>query len=360
MTTIPTRHSHSFPSLGGCLRTVSALTVATALLLGSGPLHADTVIDPKLKQSARFLLAQQKPTGEFGPPFPIAMTSLSIMALAACGHQPSDPTPEGQAMRKGLDFILKPENQRKDGYFGSVDNSRMYGHGITTLMLAEMAGMGADDKQDALIREKLKLGVQLILRAQSVRKDAMATGGWHYEPDAASADLSVTCWQAMAMRAAQNAGVDVPKEAVDKVVGYMKRMFQKIPGPTGPNALGGFGYSAPGTATSTTSEGLLAMQVCGEYEALETIAASNHLLKADINKAEHYFYTMYYYAQGMYQRGGKYAETSKRLVPELLLPKQKPDGSFEGPDEGGGKVYTTTMAVLALAVKNHYLPIYQR
>ncbi|MCE9610067.1 MAG: terpene cyclase/mutase family protein [Chthoniobacter sp.] len=355
-----TTQFHLSLSLTSGRRAVGTLAAGLALFVGTIRAQADTVIDPKLKQSASFLLTQQKPGGEFGPPFPIAMTSLSIMALAACGHQPADPTPEGQAMRKGLDFILKPENQRKDGYFGSVDNSRMYGHGITTLMLAEMAGMGADDKQDALIREKLKLGVQLILRAQSVRKDAMSTGGWHYEPDAASADLSVTCWQTMAMRAAQNAGVDVPKEAVDNVVGYMKRMSQKLPGPTGPEALGGFGYSSPGTATSTTSEGLLAMQVCGQYEAAETIAAGNHLLKSDINKAEHYFYTLYYYAQGMYQRGGKYAETSKRLVPELLLPKQKPDGSFEGQDEGGGKVYTTTMSVLALAVKNHFLPIYQR
>ena len=63
---------------------------------------------------------------------------------------------------------------------------------------------------------------------------------------------------------------------------------------------------------------------------------------------------------GVYQRGGKFAEASERIVPEILIPKQKPDGSFEGQDEGGGKVYTASMAVLALAVKNHFLPIYQR
>lgn len=336
------------------------LAVGLALLLGMGPVRADQTIDPKLRQATSFLLAQQKPRGEFGPPFSIAMTSLAVLALAACGHQPSEPSPEGRAMRQGIDFILLPENQTKEGYFGRADGSRMYGHGITTLMLAEMVGMGANDQQDARIREKLLLGVQLILRAQAVRKDALNSGGWLYEPDSVGSDLSVTCWQTMALRAAQNAGVEVPKEAVDKVVGYMKRMYQAVPGTTGAKAAGGFGYSSPSTATSTTAEGLLAMQVCGRYEDRETVTASNHLLAQDLTKTNHYYYAVYYYAQGMYQRGGKYAEASRRLVPELLLPKQKADGSFEGEDEGGGKVYTTSMAVLALAVKNHFLPIYQR
>ena len=344
-------------------RVLGTLALSLALVSASRPAQAaDPKIDASLKSASNFVLSQQKPKGEVGPQFPIAMTSLSVLALAASGHQPADPTPEGQAMRKAIDFILLPENQTKEGYFGKVDNSRMYGHGITTLMLAEMAGMGVDDKQDALIREKLKLGVQLILRAQAMRKDPTSSGGWLYEPDSPGADLSVTCWQTMALRAAQNAGVDVPREAIDKVVGYMKRMYMAVPGsnPNSPDAAGGFGYSAPATTTSTTAEGLLAMQVCGQYKEKETLAAGNHLLKEDINKASHYFYTMYYYAQGMYQLGGKYAEASKRIVPELLLPKQEALGSFAGEDEGGGKVYTTTMAMLALAVKNHFLPIYQR
>ena len=336
------------------------LALCLTLALGTSSLHADPKIDSSLKSSTAFLLSQQQPKGMFGAQFPMAMTSLSVLALAACGHQPADPSPEGQAMRKGLDFILLPENQTKEGYFGKVDNSRMYGHGITTLMLAEMLGMGVDDKQDAAIREKCQLGIELILRAQAMRKDPISTGGWLYEPDSAGADISVTCWQTMALRAAQNAGMEVPREAIEKVVGYMKRMYMPVPGQTGPNATGGFGYSAPGTGVSTTAEGLLAMQVCGQYDAKETIAAGNHLLTQDLKAAPHFFYTMYYYAQGMYQRGGKCAEQSKRVIPEVLLPKQQPDGSYLGEDEGGGKVYTASLSMLALAVKNHFLPIYQR
>ena len=350
-------------SLRNTRHALCTLTLSLSLVTTTAPARAaesNPKVDASLKSATGFILSQVKPNGEFGQQYPVTMTSLSILSLAACGHQPTDPSPEGQAMRKGLDFVLLAENQTKDGYFGKApnDGGRMYAHGIITLMLAEMVGMGVDDKQDALIRERLKLGIKLILRAQAMRKDPLNTGGWHYEPDMATADMSVTCWQVMALRAAQNAGLDVPKEAIDKAVDYIKRLYMAVPNSNPP--AGGFGYSAPAATTSTTAEGLLAIQVCGRYEDKETVSAGNHLLKEDINKASHLFYTLYYYAQGMYQRGGKFAEASKRIVPEILIPKQKPDGSFEGQDEGGGKVYTASMAVLALAVKNHFLPIYQR
>jgi hypothetical protein len=339
--------------------------VALALTFTAPPARADAKLDDALKLASNYLISQQGPTGMVGDRFPMANTSLAVLALAACGHQPADVTPEGQAMRKGIDYVMLPENQTKDGYFGKVDNSRMYGHGITTLMLAEMLGMGVDDKQDAAVRDKCKLGVELILRAQGMRKDRMNTGGWHYEPDSQGADLSVTCWQTMALRAAQNAGIEVPRQAVDNVVGYMKRMYMPVGGKRGPNIPGGFGYSSPGTTISTTAEGLLAMQVCGQYEAEETLAAGNLLFQVDFKTDKRwFFYTLYYYAQGMYQRGGKYAEAAERLVPAILLPLQQREGWWQGPDNDemghGGKTYVTSLAVLALAVKNHFLPIYQR
>ncbi len=75
-------------------------------------------------------------------------------------------------MRKALGYVLRPEAQQPDGYFGELDGSRMYGHGITTLMLSEILGMGADAAQDKLIREKCRLAIDLILRSQKVAKTA--------------------------------------------------------------------------------------------------------------------------------------------------------------------------------------------
>ena len=73
-------------------------------------------------------------------------------------------TPEGRAMRKALDYLLAPERQDATGYYGRYDGARMYGHGIVTLMLAEMVGMGVDARQDEVIRDRCQKAVDLIVR----------------------------------------------------------------------------------------------------------------------------------------------------------------------------------------------------
>lgn len=344
----------------------SALLSIALAWSASSAMSADKVDDALLKAS-QFLLSQQdQTTGAISQKGrnETAMTSLSLLALASLGHQPADPTPEGKAMQKGLAFILRPDLQQPDGYFGQKDNSRMYGHGITTLMLSEMLGMGANAEQDDLIREKCRKAVQLILRAQRVSKTEHSRGGWRYTPDDASSDMSVTVWQVMALRSARNAGFDVPREAISDAVSYIKRLYDPEQNQRGKSRLGGFGYQNKGREISTTAEGLLALQVCGEYEAEETLGASERLLKDGVRPEERwFFYTTYYFAQGMYQRGGKYADEGRRVVSEVLLPMQSRDGSWEQGGADGreaGKVYATSMAVLSLAVKNHFLPIYQR
>lgn len=324
-------------------------------------------IDDALARATQFILGQQDETGAIWEKVrnmrsQTAMTSLSILALSAMGHQPADPSPEGIAMRKGLAFVVTQETDdpKLPGYFGQKDGSRMYGHGIATLMLAEMLGMGADATQDELIRLKCRRAIDLILRAQKVDKPDHSRGGWRYTPESADSDMSVTVWQTMALRAARNAGMDVPPEAIADAVRYIKRCYK----PLDRKDEGGFGYQGKGEEISTTAEGMLALQVCGEYESEEVLGASNRLLRHGVSKDDRwFFYTSYYYAQGMYQRGGAFAEKGKTAIPESLLPMQGRDGSWEGikgEERQGGRIYATCMAVLSLAVKNHYLPIYQR
>lgn len=325
-------------------------------------------VDDALARATKFLLAQQDDSGAIWEKAnhvdkPTAMSSLAVLALASLGHQPADSTPEGNACRRALDYVLSPDRQDPDGYFGEKDGSRMYGHGITTLMLSEMLGMGADARQDELIRTKCRHAVELILHAQKVEKAETQQGGWRYTPSASDSDMSVTVWQTMALRAARNAGFDVPKSAIDNAVAYILRCYEKPPD-NQPEQGGGFGYQNRGREMSTTAEGLLALQVCGQYNLAEVKSSSDHLLREGLKPGDRWFYYLtYYYAQGMYQRGGKYAEEAKRIVPQVLLPLQNSDGSWEGTggeERQGGKIYATSMAILSLAVKNHFLPIYQR
>ena len=351
------------------IRSATCSSLATLFGLGTTLLSTSVTradrVDDALEKGAQYLCSQQDvKTGSISNKgkSETAMTSLSILALCSLGYQPGDTTSQGQVLRKALTFILQPDLQGADGYFGQKDNSRMYGHGITTLMLAEMLGMGFNAEQDDLIRKKCRRAIDLILRAQKVPKSDLNRGGWRYLPDDPHSDMSVTVWQVMALRSAKNAGMDVPKESIDDAVNYIKRLYEPLDRKK-PDA-GGFGYQNPGHEASTTAEGLLALQVCGQYDAPETFGAADLLLKSGPKPEERWFYyTAYYYAQGMYQRGGKYAEEGRRIVADLLVPLQAQEGFWEqggGDGRDAGKVYATSMAILSLGVKNHFLPIYQR
>ncbi len=326
-------------------------------------------VDGCIQRATAFLLTQQQKNGAIADRGnENAMTSLAIMALASVGHQPSDPTPEGAVMKKGLQFVLGSNRQDSAGYFGASDGSRMYGHGIVTLMLTEMIGMGGDEQTDEAIHEACRKAIQLIIRSQRVKKPAFAKGGWRYTPDAADSDLSVSVWQLMALRSAKNDGLDVPVTTIDEAIGYLVRSFTSPVDANGQprNAKNGFSYEANNDSPTFTmsAAGLLAMQVCGQYDSPLVSGATEWLIAHPPKWGERFvLYGLYYYAQGMHQRGGEVADSARKLVAAELLSHQLENGSWQsssGEEANAGKVYCTSLAILSLSVKFHYLPIYQR
>jgi hypothetical protein len=352
----------------------------------AAPESADEQVDRAVGRGVEFLMAQQDATSGainnpgFGPRLAVTNSALAIMAMASVGYTPSDPSPQGRAMATALSFVLREGHQfdpppgSRDavrdaalvGYF-RADQGRMYGHGIITLMLAEMLGMGVDEAQDRLIRDRLAKALDLIIRAQRVPKPFFGQdGGWRYEPVANDSDLSVSVWQVMALRAAHNAGMVIPPEVIANAVKYLKGSYTSRRDAQGApiDLHTGFAYQPGGPPTySTAAEGLLALQVCGEYTAPEVVGASNYLLDPKMSPNAWFYYGTYYYAQGMYQRGGQYAQTAAAQTARLLLPHQDNRGAWTSNDQEsreGGPVLTTALAILSLSVKYHYLPIYQR
>ena len=357
-----------------------------ALVLAAIPAHADKV-DEAVQKGIKFLVrSQDNRSGTFNSPnrkvrwaavnsYP--MTSLAVMAMASVGHQPTDPGENGEAMKKGIEFLLRddPRRRRSRGYYG-IDGSRMYGHGITTLCLGEMLGMGVSRQQNRRLRESLEQAVNLILSAQRQRKfNARHVGGWRYEPTSNDSDLSITVWQVMALRSAQNAGLRVPKQNIDLAVKYLERSYQ-----SGRNARGeptnlksGFGYTPttrqPGFAT--TAAGLLSLQVCNRTDAPEVIGAANWLEDFDLRASERWvYYGTYYYSQGMQKRkdddpnsvGSRQARLARETVERIMLNLQKANGAWDGTNRNEndvGQIYCTSLAILSLSVKYHFLPIYQ-
>ena len=120
------------------------------------PFQKDEV-DKRIDKAIAFIISKQKKDGSiYDRGNHTTMTSLALMAMAAVGHQPVNPNDEGEAMQRALDFVLQEDRQSETGYYGSKDGSRMYGHGITTLTLSEMLGMGLDEEQDQKIRKELR------------------------------------------------------------------------------------------------------------------------------------------------------------------------------------------------------------
>ena len=315
----------------------------------------DKAVDDAVANALKYLASQQNQDGSWSIDLTgqsTAATSLSVMAFLAAGHVPGE-GPYGQIIDRGIDFVL--EHQEANGLI--VDrrgHGPMYDHGISTLMLSEVAGMTSKEKS-AQVRRVLENGVQLILKAQQVRKIRRETGGWRYQPNSEDSDLSVTGWQLLALRAAKDIGCDVPLEPIDRAVDYVKKCA------TGR----GFGYQPGNGASPTlTAAGVLCLQLCDHFEDQEVEGGIQYLQRQPLRfDQDWYFYGAYYLAISGYKFGGTEWERSKSILFEQLIANQQPIGNWEarnGNERGQGRVYATSLSVLALTVEYGYLPIYQR
>ena len=341
-----------------------------SILFLTGNLFADDTGNQKVEDSIarglEYLLTQQKDTGAiFNSSYSTTMTALSLMAMGATGHLPSEKDKYGLAMRKGIDYILDEDRIDDRGYFGVADKARMYGHGIVCLALAEMLGMGVDDEQDELIRKRLISGIDVIIKAQimpeKLNPKNKSYGGWRYYPHSTDSDLSVTIWELLALRSTKNDGLEVPKDAIDRAVHFLKKCYysKRNEDGTPQNLKSGCGYT-PGSSPTypSASAGLLALQVCGEYDSPEAKGSADWLLEYKVNKNDKYFfYGSYYYAQSMNQRGGDFSKHAKKTLENIMISLQAEDGSWKAQE--AHQVYSTSMAILSLSIFYNYLPIYQ-
>jgi hypothetical protein len=285
-----------------------------------------------------------------------AVTGLAVMAFLSAGHVPREGR-YGTAIEKGIRWMLR--KQQANGLFATDGSHEMYHHGIATLALAEAAGM-TDPELGQDIRKALSKGVRVILKAQ--RTTGQHVGGWRYRVlPGDGADISVTGWQVMALRAARNLGCDVPAAAIDRAVEYIKRCHD--------SGSGGFRYQpGSGVTVACTGTSILALEICGKehHHCQEALRGGAFLLRKEHlpNPNEQwFFYSIYYGSQAAFQLGGNYWEVFRPRLHEVLLRMQERGGSWDGFSSDarqGGRAYCTAMAILALTVEYRFLPIYQR
>jgi len=313
-----------------------------------------------------YLARNQNADGSFGTNQHrgnVAITSLGGLAFMAGGHQPGRGR-YGRVVTNALRFVLSKEDRAIPGYLQNQNSSLhgpMYGHGFGTLFLAEVYGMAPTRQLRTELRGTLDRAVKLIIHSQN------REGGWRYRPDGRDADLSVTICQIMALRAARNAGIAVPKSVADKCTGYVKACQSPQDG--------GFRYQRQGgpTGFARTAAGVVALYSAGIYEG-ESVKHGLNFLKQfkpglgggrfGFQEQElriHYYYGHYYAAQAMWTAGGNYwREWYPAIRDELLRPggHHQDDGSWF--DHRICPHYSTAMALIILQIPNNYLPILQR
>jgi hypothetical protein len=279
-----------------------------------------------------------------------AATSLAVMAFLSAGHVPGE-GPYADAVEKGVRWVLA--QQQPSGLINANIGMDMYHHGISTLMLAEVMGM-TDAKTAKELRPKLEKAVAVILQAQNLRSNA-TMGGWRYTVNSFDADLSVTGWQILALRAAKNLGCDVPAERIDAALGFILRCRDA--------SSNGFCYTPGGRVTmACTGTSVLALELAGRdhHMSRESFQAGSFILKNPPRWGdEHFFYTVYYCSQATFQLGNNYWNFYRPQLHKVLFDYQQQNGSWLGND-GVGPAYGTAMSVLALTVEYRFLPIYQR
>ena len=331
------------------IRTLAAALIVGTVLAGARSAGAGQRqrVTPELEQAVsrglNYLARTQTPQGCWPDTYGSVsgVVGLAMMTFLAHGERP-DEGRYGKVIRRAVDYIVK--NQQANGLLSAQNRSPMYSHGFATLALGEVYGM-IDDRGGG---PPPNTAPGLLVRCHPAR------GGWLYRVGHPRPHTTVTGCQMMALRAAANAGIEVPHATIKRGVAYYRKCF--CPG-------GGFGYTGPSSPGNALSGiGLLILSLSGEYRSKEAKATADLLFRGGgrAGMAGH-FYMSYYCSQAMYQAGGKYWEHWNTRYTPGIIEMQRPDGSWDGGGgRGGGPTCCTAMALLSLEINYNFLPIYQR
>ena len=319
----------------GMVTAVTAQTVSDPV-----PKKVETMYNKGLKY-----LAKQQVNGSWGTS--AGPTGLAVLAILAHGDDPNF-GPYKDIVRNGVRHILNIQAQNSDGYIGSS----MYHHGFATLCLAEAYGHLDNDFLNRGGGKKYHLGksldkaVKVLLSSQSRN----SRGAWRYSPQSNDADTTISGACLVALLAARNAGLEIPDTAINRALEYYKSCQCSD---------GGFGYTrrdssnAPRTAIGTLVHALAKRKDSATYKQAFKYLDS----QKNSGGSSYYYYYLYYGSQAFFHSTPKSWDAFNNANIKLLAQSQNEDGSWSGPH---GSVFSTSAALLSLALNFRFLPIYER
>ncbi len=287
--------------------------------------------------------------------YPTAMTALSGVALLCEGST----TTQGKYstnIQQAVDYLVRRSNP--NGLIGDprTDDRYTYGHGFSMLFLSQVLGEEEDDIRRAELIDVLTRAVVFCGRAQT------QAGGWGYlsAKDGHGFDEgSTTVTQVQGLRGCRNAGIEVPKEIIDKAVKYIHDCMTPD---------GGVQYSSKGGGgrPAITAAAIACLFNAGEYDDKFVPKllkyCGNQLGNINNQSFGHWHYAHYYYSQAMYREGEKQWDDYHDKVVAKLVREATDDGKQYAYWSQGyiGPIYTTAINLTILQLDKGCLPIYQR
>lgn len=271
-----------------------------------------------------------------------AVSGLALLAFLGFGCTDKYPGEFKGTVKKAVTWLVQKQS---GGGFGE----RMYTQGICTMALAEAHGMGIGGGR---VRDAAQAGIDFICRVQG------GSGGFGY--DGGGSDTSVTGFNFQALKAGVTAKLRVPSSALTKAEAYLSASLNSdgsspygVPNPNG---------TLPMTAAMLTGRLFLGHRATAEDCVRQAKWLVNGNQHVQVGQAVNHLYSTYYLSLSMFQMGGKYWTSWRDAFVQPLRGKQEKSGPNKGswPNAGfaygahGGRVYTTTMAVLSLEVAWRY------
>jgi Prenyltransferase and squalene oxidase repeat len=318
-----------------------------------------------------------------GSQYPFSMTAVAGVALLMEGSTPREGKYKDN-IRKAADWLMArsmPNGMLSNPNIPGESGRYMYGHGYSLIFLSCVYGEEEDVERRKNLEDILTRAVQFSREAQArsvSRKDKKTPlGGWGYvsaKDGNNFTENAVSFVQLLSLRAARDAGIKVPPEAIKEAVALFEEST---------NAQGGVIYSL---AAGGGGEGRPAITVAAITCAFSAREFDSPLVKKWLKFSQENIpafsgnnrfgfdeYTHYYYARAIYMLGDdgyaklfpntKEADTLtwsryRKATFDNLVRMQQPDGSWTGGHVG--PVFTTALHLGMMQLDNAALPLFQR
>ncbi len=313
-----------------------------------------------------WLANSQEPDGRWSPAKwggedakDVGVTGLALLAFTGAGH--SDKSGKyRRTVSRAASWLVSGQSTR--GCF--APEGTMYDHAVSLMAVLDLYAYSHSLK----LGRSAEAGLAYLLAAQNEGK------GWRYHPRDGENDVSVTAWCAMALKAAEHAGLEVPEKAWRGIGEFLDEVTDPSTGQTGYLSRPAIDDRVdPFQRYSMTACGVLCRLITGADRKDPAVQKGTEILMANLPdwnqpgiNSPFYYYWFYGSLVMFHMQGDDWKKWNRRTRDLLVQHQSTAKGGMKGswdPEtqhhfgRAGGRVVSTAFAVLTLETSYRYLVI---